>query len=178
MNGAKTMSSNVADDEFVISRTFAASVERLWATLTSPDQIGAWMGPPGTKTTNLKLELWPGGVNHTRFDSPAGPPFWGKFVYREVVERSRIVWAHSVADEEAHIIRAPWEPNWPLELLTTVALEPVGDASTELTLTWAPLNATPLEQETFTKARPSMQWGWGGSFDRLADHLAAATQTP
>jgi len=32
--GVKTMPSNVADDDFVISRTFAASVERLWATLT------------------------------------------------------------------------------------------------------------------------------------------------
>jgi hypothetical protein len=35
-----------------------------------------------------------------------------------------------------------------------------------------------LEQETFSNARPSMQWGWGGSFDRLADHLAAGAQTP
>jgi uncharacterized protein YndB with AHSA1/START domain len=167
------MPSNVADHEFVISRTFAASVERLWATLTSADQIAAWMGPPETKTTNLKLELWPGGVNHTRFDTPNAPPLWGKFVYREVVAPSRLVWAHSIADEDGRVIRAPWEPNWPLELLTTVVLEPVGDASTTLTLTWAPLNATPLEQDTFSNARPSMQWGWGGSFDRLADHLAA-----
>jgi len=171
------MPSNVADDDFFKSRTFPASVERLWAALTSADQISAWMGPPQTKTTNLKLELWPGGVNHTRFDTPNAPPFWGKFVYREVVEPSRLVWAHSVADENGRIIRAPWEPNWPLELLTTVVLEPLEDGA-KLTLTWTPLNPTPLEQEAFAKARPSMEWGWGGSFDRLADHLAADTQTP
>jgi len=173
----ETMPPNAPDSEFVISRTFAASVERLWATLTSPDQISAWMGPPGVKTTNLKLELWPGGVNHTRFDSPGAPPFWGKFVYREVVEPSRLVWAHTIADEQERIIRAPWDPNWPLELLTTVVLEPVGDAAATLTLTWAPLNPTPLEEKAFAKARPSMQWGWGGSFDRLAEHLATGAQT-
>jgi uncharacterized protein YndB with AHSA1/START domain len=167
------MSPNDTQDDFVISRAFAASVERLWTTLTSADQIGAWMGPPQTKTTNLKLELWPGGVNHTRFETPNAPPFWGKFVYREVVAPSRLVWAHSIADEDGRIIRAPWEPNWPLALLTTVVLEPVSDGDTQLTLTWSPVNATPAEQEAFAKARPSMQWGWGGSFDRLANHLAA-----
>jgi uncharacterized protein YndB with AHSA1/START domain len=153
-------------------------VDRLWATSTGPDLISAWMGPPGTKTTTLKLELWPGGVNHTRFDTPNPPPFWGTFVYREVIAPSRLVWAHSVADEGGRIIRAPWEPNWPLELLTTVVLEPVGDTATTLTLTWTPCNPPPLAHEVFAKARPAMQWGRGDSFDRLANHLATARQTP
>jgi hypothetical protein len=37
---------------------------------------------------------------------------------------------------------------------------------------WVPLNATEAERKTFEAGRASMQQGWSGTMDQLADYLA------
>ena len=63
-------------------------------------------------------------------------------------------------------------PTWPLTLLTTVTFADEGD-KTKVTLEWKPLNASPQEEATFAHAMPTMEGGWGGSFDQLDEVLAA-----
>ena len=60
---------------------------------------------------------------------------------------------------------------WPLEVLTTVMFADLG-GKTEVNLVWAPLNANEIEIKTFKDGKPSMQGGWTGSFDQLAEYLA------
>jgi len=158
--------------EFVITRRFAASRERVWDAWTKPEQFATWFGPKGVTTTLLTFDLRPGGMIHARMDNHEhGSAIWGKLALREVTEPSRLVWEHSFADAEANIIPAPFFDIWPLRLLTTVTFEEAGDG-TSVTVTWVPLDATLAEQQAFAGQMSSMTMGWGGSFDQLEALLA------
>lgn len=161
-----------AAPEFVITRVFKAPRKKVWDAWTKPEQIAQWLGPKGTTTTVMHADVRPGGMLHSRMVTPEGQAMWGKFVYREVVEPSRLVWVHAFSDERANVVRAPFfEGRWPLELLTTVVFEEAGPG-TRITLTWVPLNATPEERATFAANMVSMTGGWSGSFDQLDEMLA------
>jgi uncharacterized protein YndB with AHSA1/START domain len=75
------------------------------------------------------------------------------------------------------LTRHPLSPAWPLKLLTRVTLEEALGGRTRLTLQWSPLDANEEEQQTFAAAHPSMQGGWTGTFDQLAEYLARASAT-
>ena len=160
------------NDPFVISRTFDAPLDRVWAAWTEPSRIGAWMTPRGSgELTMLKFDLRPGGMAHSTYVGPGGMgQVWGRQVYREVEPKTRLVWEHSFSDADAGVTRHPMAPLWPLVLLTTVTFEDQGD-KTGLTLTWSPLGATPEEEAVFQAAKIGMAAGWGGSFENLAEFL-------
>ncbi len=160
-------------DPFTITRTFDASLDRVWAAWTEPSRIAAWMTPKGSgELTMLQFDQRPGGVVHSSYVGPGGMGLvYGKQVYREVEPKTKLVWEHSFSDAEGGITRHPMAPLWPLVLLTTVTFRPVGEDSTELTLEWLPLGATPQEQAMFDAAKPGMIGGWGGSFDNLVELL-------
>jgi uncharacterized protein YndB with AHSA1/START domain len=159
-------------DPFVISRTFDAPLDRVWAAWTEPSRIAAWMVPRGSgELTVLEHDLRPGGVVHSTYVGPAGMgQIWGKYVYREVVPKTKLVWEHSFSNAAGEITRHPMAPLWPLVLLTTVTLEDQGER-TALILSWEPLGAAPQEAAAFEAAKLGMAGGWGGSFDNLADLL-------
>jgi uncharacterized protein YndB with AHSA1/START domain len=161
------------DNVFEITREFDAPRELVWKAWTEPARLAEWMGPKGSsKGRVLRHELRPGGVLHSSYDFN-GQEMWGKSVYREVVPVSRLVWVQSFSDEQGTLARHPMAPAWPLEMLTTVLLEDL-DQRTRLTLRWEPINATDEERKIFRDAKLSMQGGWTGSFDALAEHLAKA----
>jgi uncharacterized protein YndB with AHSA1/START domain len=163
---------STTDRVFSITRMFDAPRQLVWRAWTDPKLMSQWFGPKGVTTDVLRLELHPGGVLHSRMRTPDGNVMWGKFVYREVEEPSRLVWVHSFSDEKGSVTRAPFADTWPLELLTTVVFEEQG-RQTKITLTWVPLNATPEERKTFEENMQSMNGGWSGSFDQLDQFLAS-----
>ena len=164
-------SDQLAPESFVITRVFKAPRQKVWDAWTKPEQLARWFGPKGTTTTVKTHALRPGGVLHSCLTSPNGGTMWGKFVYREVAEPSRLVWVHSFSDEHGNVTRAPFfDGKWPLELLTVVTFED-DPAGTSLTLTWTPLNATEIERQTFAGNMASMNQGWGGSFEVLDSFL-------
>lgn len=48
--------------EFVIKRTFAAPLDRVWRAWTEPERMTQWWGPKGFDCRIVKLELRPGGI--------------------------------------------------------------------------------------------------------------------
>ena len=120
-----------------------------------------------------KVDLRPGGAFHYCMRSPDGREMWGKFVYREIVPPERIVFVNSFADAEGNSVRNPFNANWPLEVLNSLTLSE-HDGRTTLTLRGGPLSATDLERKTFEGGRESMQRGFTGTFDQLANYLAKA----
>lgn len=160
--------------EFVITRRFAASRQRVWDAWTTPELFASWFGPKGVTTTVLAFDLRPGGMIHARMDNhDSGSSIWPMFVLREITAPSRLIWEHSFADADANIIPAPFFDVWPLRLLTTMVFEEAG-GSTSVTVTAVPLDATLAEQQAFAGLISSMTMGWGGSFDQLDAVLAGS----
>ncbi len=159
--------------DFVTSRLFDAPRDLVWKCFTEPERMKAWFGPKGSVVVASKMDLRIGGAYHGALRDESGRIVWAKFVYREIAAPERLVWVHSFSDEGGGLTRHPLSPTWPLELLTTVTFAEEPGGKTRVTLRWTPLHATPEEQQTFDAAHDGMRGGWSGSFDRLAEYLAA-----
>lgn len=167
------MSTTTAED-LVISRTFAAPRDLVWKAWTEPECLAQWWGPKGCSIRVAKLDVRPGGMFHYAMQFNPGHDIWGRFVYREIESPERLVFVVSFSDATGGITRAPFPQlgdSWPLEILNTLTLTEQGGETT-LTLRGSPINATEEERKAFVGMLGSMQQGWGGTLDKLAEHLA------
>ncbi len=157
-------------EDFIITRTIKAPRALVWAMWSDPVHLPHWWGPKGLSLRVCKLEFKPGGLFHYAMGTPDGKEMWGRFIYGEIVEPEKIVFINSFADAEGQVIRAPFSPVWPLEVHNTLTLEERA-GQTVLTLRGHPLKASELEMQTFKAMHPSMQMGFGGTFDQLDAYL-------
>jgi uncharacterized protein YndB with AHSA1/START domain len=158
-------------DPFVISRSFDASPALLWKALTEPERMAKWWGPKGLPVVAGKMDFRPCGRYLYGLRTPDGSAMWGRFIYQEIEEPTRITLVSSFSDEDGGLARHPMSPTWPLEMFSVFALEPEGQRA-KLTISWRPINATNEERATFTAAMDGMKQGWGGTLDQLAEYLA------
>jgi uncharacterized protein YndB with AHSA1/START domain len=157
--------------DFVISRVVDAPRALVWQCFTEAERMKEWWGPKGSTIVASKMDFRVGGTYLGAMRDPAGRVMWGKFVYREIAAKRRLVWVHSFSDEHGGLTHHPMSPTWPLEMLTTVTFDDEPGGKTRITLRWSALNPTAEEQQTFDAAHDSMRQGWGGSFDRLDAYL-------
>lgn len=160
---------DLSQKPFVLSRLFNASRELVWKTWTDSKHM-SWWGPKDVTVSHARLELRPGGIFHYCMTTPDGKEMWGKWIIREVVAPSRLVFINSFSDKAGGITRHPMSATWPLELLSTITFEDKG-GKTLVTIKWLPTNASPEECKTFDGSHESMKGGWGGSLDRLDEYL-------
>ncbi|MBD2872339.1 SRPBCC domain-containing protein [Paenibacillus arenilitoris] len=161
-----------ANNEFVITRELDAPRELVFKAWTEPEHLQRWWGPKGLTITVVKLDLRPGGLFHYIMRTPEGDETWGRFAYREITAPERLVYVNSFSDPEGGIVRPPFDDPWPLEILNTVTLEEQ-DGKTTVTISAIPVNASEEETRVFRAGFESMEQGYGGTFDQLAEHLAA-----
>jgi uncharacterized protein YndB with AHSA1/START domain len=160
--------------EFVMSRVFDAPRDLLWDCFTDPERMKHWWGPKGFTVIASKMDLRPGGTYHYGMRAPDGSAMWGKFVYREVVPKDRLVFINSFSDEKGGVTRHPGHEKWPLQLLSTFTFEDAPGGTTKFTVRWQAHNASEEEQKTFDSMHASMTQGWGGTLDMLGVYLKTA----
>ena len=158
---------------FMISRVFDAPIEQVYDAWADQQKMAQWSGPPGAKLTPLSGAIEEGSLMHSRSDHPDMGTTYTLALWREVRPYTRIAWEQSFADEEGNKIRPSFFPAWPLTLLTEVDFETV-DSGTRITLTWTPVEGSEEDIAEFVRQMGSMEMGWGGSLDKLAEMLAAA----
>jgi uncharacterized protein YndB with AHSA1/START domain len=159
------------DEQFVVTRVFDAPRDLVWKVWTDPQHLMHWWGPKGLTMVSCKVDLRPGGLFHYGMRTPDGVEMWGKFVYREIAPPERLVLVVSFSDAEGGTTRHPMSANWPLEVLNTMTLTEQ-DGKTKVTLEGIPINATAEERKTFKDGHKSMEQGFKGTLDQLADYLA------
>lgn len=155
----------------LLSRVFNAPRELVFKVWTDPEHFGKWWGPQGFSLDVIKMDVRPGGMFLGCQKSPDGSQaMWGKFVYQEVIEPEKLVFVQSFSDEKGNTIRAPFNANWPLEIMNIITFEEI-DGKTTLTMQGGPVNATAEERVAFDEMAPMVKQGFGGTFDQLAEHL-------
>jgi uncharacterized protein YndB with AHSA1/START domain len=160
------------NSSFEINRVFTASLDRVWKAWSERDQLAKWWGPKGCSLEVSLLEFSAGGFFHYAMRSENAPAMWGRFNYREIAPYERIIWLNSFANEKCGIARAPFSDLCPLEIENCVAFTEQGGA-TRMTLHAEPFGASVEEVEYFAElcSSGSLEKGYGGTFDQLADHL-------
>ncbi len=156
---------------FTISREFAAPRDLVWRAWTEREQLMQWFGPKGFTMPTAKLELKRGGIFLYNLSGPNGVSLWGKFVFREIVPPSKMVWINSFSDAEGGTTRHPFSKDpWPLQLLTEVTFTENAGRTT-VHILWVPIDATAEEIATFEAGRTSMAQGWGGTLEQFSGFI-------
>ncbi len=158
---------------FEIARTFDAPRDLVWKAWSEAERLEKWWGPKGCKLHVAKLEFRPGGFFHYAMTYSTGASMWGRFVYREIAAPERMVWLSSFSNEGCGIARAPFSELLPLEIQTTATFTEHG-AATKVALSAVPLGASPDERKFFEDLFPSMEKGYGGTFEQLEEFLTKA----
>ena len=165
------MAANSDKAAFVITRVLNARLDRTWKAWSEADQLKHWWGPKGCTLEVPRLEFRPGGFFHYAMKFTNAPTMWGRFNYREITERERIVWLNSFSNDKCGITRAPFSELCPLEIDNSVTfVERAG--TTTVTLRAEPFGATDEERKYFEDLQPSLEQGYGGTFEQLADYLS------
>jgi uncharacterized protein YndB with AHSA1/START domain len=164
----------MTDKPFIITRTFNAPRELVFACFTDVEHLKHWSGPAGTTVAKSEIDLTPGGTNHYGLNAPDGSIMWGLQTYKEINAPEKLVYVQSFSDENRAVTRHPLAPTWPLEMLTTVTFDDA-KGKTLMTLKWETMDsANDDERGTFAAAHDGMTMGWGGSFDKLETYLKTA----
>lgn len=158
-------------EPFVIERTFKAPRSLVWAAMSQAEHLAVWMSPKGMSPGRNSVEFREGGIYHYEIVPPEGPSFWGRWIFRQIVDQELIVNHVSFSDEGCGIIHHPMAPDWPLETLSKTQFSDT-EGGTLVRLEWSALGSDPVKLKTFDDGRPSMTQGWGGTMDQLEAHLA------
>ena len=158
--------------EVLLTREFNAPRELVYKVWTEPDHFGKWWGPKGFSLEISRMDVRPGGLFLGCQKSPDGMSMWGKFVYQEVNAPEKLVYVQSFSDEEGNTIRAPFNPNWPLEIINILTFAEE-NGKTTVTFIGGPLNASEEEQAAFDAMKPMVKQGFAGTFEQLDQYLAS-----
>ena len=135
-----------------ITRTCAASPEKVWRAWTDQEALKQWFGPDdGGPVLLAEVDVRVGGRYHIRFQTNDGQTHDVSGVYREVIPHEKLVFTWG------------WKSTPERESLVTVALRPSG-AGTELRFLH--------ERFVDVEARDQHEQGWTGSFAKLDLYLA------
>jgi predicted 3-demethylubiquinone-9 3-methyltransferase (glyoxalase superfamily)/uncharacterized protein YndB with AHSA1/START domain len=173
IEGVKRAYDGSSERHFKVQRTFDAPRDLVFKAWTEQDRLAKWWGPKGFTLQTSTLDPRPGGIFHYCMRSPEGMEMWGKFTYREVSAPKKLVFTNSFADAAGNPVQAPFSPNWPLEVYSTVTFTE-DQGKTTVTFESYPINATELQQKTFEEGCESMEQGFAGTFDQLDAYLAGA----
>jgi uncharacterized protein YndB with AHSA1/START domain len=158
---------------FVIVRQFNVPRAVVWKAWSDADQLKSWWGPKGCSLEVARFEFRPGGFFHYAMKFDNAPTMWGRFNYREISAPEHLVSLDSFANQRCGIVRAPFSESYPLEIQNSVTFtEHAG--TTTVTLRAEPFGETESERRYFEELQPSLEQGYGGTFEKLADHLAKA----
>ena len=156
---------------FVIARQFAAPPEQVYAAWADPVKMAQWSGPKGSQVTILEGRQAVGHTTISSTTSAEGPEMFSLCLWRELTPFTRVAWEQSFCTREGEKCPPPFFNEWPVTLLTEVALE-ARDGGTHLVLTWTPIKYDAAGLAKFTEMMASMTGGWTGSFDKLDAWLA------
>jgi uncharacterized protein YndB with AHSA1/START domain len=158
---------------FVINRTFAAPIQRMFDMWTQPEHLGHWLPPTGFTMNFIEQDIRTGG---TSFYSMGNGQFtfYGRSHYLEINRPDRLTFTQQFCDQNGNITQHPGAPVWPQTWLTQVTLSEEGPNQTRVTVTSEVYGtASPEEKAAFVQERSGMTQGWTGSFDKLEGYLGA-----
>lgn len=148
-----------ASKDIVITRSFAAPLEKVWSAWTDASLLRQWWGPKDYSCTHASIRFTVGGKYLASMKSK-DQEMWSTGEYREIEKDRKIVMTDHFSDKHGNILspeQAGMPGNWGKELLITLEFdENLG--KTDLTLRH---EGIPPEMQ-----KDCIQ-GWQESFDKL-----------
>lgn len=91
---------SVEQRELVITRTFDAPRELVFAAWTTPEHVAKWWGPRDFTITTREMDIRPGGVWRYIMHGPDGVDYDNEITYLEIERPERLVYRHGSGGED------------------------------------------------------------------------------
>lgn len=162
-----------ASATFKFSREFNAPRKRVFNAFSNAESLNAWWGPVETKNSVISLDFRPGGIFHYRMESEVRITY-GRFLFNKIQPFELLEFTNAFADENANVVRAPFEIILPLEIFYRIQFTE-HNGKTTIVMTGQPVNAAPEESEGFISINLGMERGFGATFNKLFSYLEGQT---
>lgn len=142
--------------ELMITREFDAPRELVWHAWTDPDQMTKWWGPKGVNTPRESIvqDLREGGrTSFIMVDEASGAEYPNSGTFTEVDPPNTLAWEDDGFEDGSG------------KGTGRLTLEDLGDGRTRLTVY--------MNADFSDTMLAGAEAGWGSSFDKLAELLAA-----
>ena len=151
---------------FLISRSFEADIETVYAMWTEPSHLARWLPPVGASMQFRQAEPRVGGTSLYAMSLPDGSLVHGILRYVALQPPHRLVYTQQFCDAAGQIERPHFFPHWPPTMLTTVELEQEAPGRTRVTVRWEPqADAGTDDVAEFARQRGSMTGGFDSFFN-------------
>jgi uncharacterized protein YndB with AHSA1/START domain len=147
--------------DLVLEREVPASVERLWAAWTTPEQLVQWFAPKPWTIAHAELDVRPGGKFHSVMRSPEGEEFPSTGCYLAVVEHELLVWTSALGPG----YRPTPQADDDLPFTAILTFEDNGSGGTR----YRAIAAHPDEALTKRHEEMGFHEGWGTVLDQLVE---------
>lgn len=154
---------------FSFTYEFNAPKALVFNAFSTAEALNEWWGPAETVNSTIKLDFKPGGIFHFKMDYQ-GHASYGRFLFGQINPYDLLEFSNAFADENANVIKAPFEVNLPLEIFYRLTFTE-NNGKTTLFMTGEPLNDSDDEIAGFNSIADSMQEGFGATFDKLVVYL-------
>lgn len=153
------------ETDLLLERTFNAPVDLVWKAYTDPAHIKRWFAPRPYETTEVELDLKPGGIFRFRmigpdgFDTGHGIPG----CVLEVVEGKKLAWTSALGPSYRPNAMGEGCESFPFTAIVTFA--DAGDGKTAYKA--VALHKDAADRETHEKM--GFHDGWGKCADQLEE---------
>ena len=156
----------MSDHDLVLERVLDAPRDLVWTAMTTPEHIRKWWAPRPYQTTDIEVDLRPGGIFRMRMIGPGGfdTGMGGAGCVLDVAAGERVVWTSALGPG--------WRPNDPGPAdcggFLFTAIMSIEDAPGGKTLYRAIAKHKNLA-DAETHAKMGFHDGWGTCADQLAE---------
>ena len=146
--------------DLVLERTVDVKPSFVWDAWTKPELLKQWFCPKPWQTTEVELDLRPGGIFRTVMRGPEGQEFPNAGCILEVVSGERLVWTGALGPGYRPQV---FGPEVPFVMTAIITIEPTTSGGTRYT-------ATVLHGDVAGREKHEamgFHHGWGAAFDQL-----------
>jgi uncharacterized protein YndB with AHSA1/START domain len=155
---------------FTMHRTLEVPRERVWQAYTDPAALQRWWFPNGSEILTCTGTLRPGAMFLYGARLADGGELWGRMLYSEIWPPMQLVYIASHTNARGGVVRHPTQPNWPIEILTTVNFAKDG-GGTKISVRALPRSSTDADKQAFSEDRYGMRDRLNEALERLEHHL-------
>lgn len=153
------------DNDLVLERTLDAPVDLVWKAWTDPEHLKKWWAPRPYRTSEVEMDMRPGGIFRARMIGPDGfdTGKGGAGCFLEVVPGQKIVWTSALGP--GYRPQAIIEDCGGFPFTAIITFEDAGDGKT----LYRAVAVHKDEKDRETHAAMGFHDGWGTCADQLGE---------
>jgi len=160
--------------QLTITRYFTHSQQEVYDAFTTSESLQNWWGSAGYEMEVKTFEFHPEGIFHFVLRDKENNDIWAKWVFKEILESSKLQFINCFSNEAGETVKAPEVPfgsDWPMEMIVDLEFYKE-DGRTRIDLVSFPHGASDASKQVFADNVGKMERAFGETFDQLEKYLS------